>query len=133
MLNGVESDIRKQHPDKGELDLLIDSSGKLVLLEKLVPRLKEDGHRILLFSQFKLMLDIIQDYLNLRGFSYERIDGSIKGGKRQAAIDRFQSGEENGKEAPFIMLISTKAGGVGINLTRADTVVSNLIIIATSR
>ena len=124
MLHGVESDIQKQHPDKSELDLLINTSGKLVLLEKLIPRLKEGGHRILLFSQFKLMLDIIQDYLNLRGFSHERIDGSTQDGKRRAAIDRFQAEEENGRESPLIMLISTKAGGVGINLTKADTVVS---------
>lgn len=72
------------------------------------------------------MLDIIEDYLNLRDFKCERIDGSITGLKRQAAIDRFQSkgNSNNGREKPFIMLLSTRAGGVGINLTAADTCVS---------
>ena len=71
------------------------------------------------------MLDIIEDYLHLRTFKVERIDGSITGMKRQAAIDRFQSKDtKNGREQPFIMLLSTRAGGVGINLTAADTCVS---------
>jgi chromodomain-helicase-DNA-binding protein 7 len=69
------------------------------------------------------MLDIIEDYLHLRDFKCERIDGSITGMKRQAAIDRFQS-KDNSREQPFIMLLSTRAGGVGINLTAADTCVS---------
>lgn len=68
----------------------------------------------------KMVLDIMEDYLQLRNFGYARIDGSITGPKRQNAIDRFQKGFENGKESPFIMIISTKAGGVGINLTAAD-------------
>ena len=53
---------------------------------------------------------------------FERIDGSITGNKRQQAIDRFQAPVADGKEPPFIMLLSTRAGGVGINLTAADTV-----------
>jgi chromodomain-helicase-DNA-binding protein 7 len=69
------------------------------------------------------MFDIIEDYLHLRDFKCERIDGSITGMKRQAAIDRFQSKATNGREQPFIMLLSTRAGGVGINLTAADTVI----------
>lgn len=68
----------------------------------------------LCYSQFKIMLDIIEDYLSLRNFKAERIDGSITGLKRQAAIDRFQSKNTgNGREQPFIMLLSTRAGGVG--------------------
>jgi chromodomain-helicase-DNA-binding protein 7 len=65
------------------------------------------------------MLDIIEDYLSLRAFKFERIDGSVTGKRRQMAIDRFQSGES--LDASFIMLLSTRAGGVGINLTAADT------------
>lgn len=114
-------DVKNQQPEVDVVDLLVASSGKLVLLDKLLPRLKADGHRILLFSQFKIMLDIIEDYLNLRNFKNERIDGSITGLKRQAAIDRFQSKNADGREPPFIMLLSTRAGGVGINLTAADT------------
>ncbi|TYZ64179.1 hypothetical protein PybrP1_006326 [[Pythium] brassicae (nom. inval.)] len=69
-------------------ELLVTSSGKLVLLDKLLPRLKENGHRVLIFSQFKIMLDILQDYLRLRAYHCERIDGNITGNDRQAAIDR---------------------------------------------
>merc|ERR1712176_1369501 len=69
------------------------------------------------------MLDILEDYLCLRNYTYERIDGSIVGMKRQLAIDRFQAKGEKEGNIPFIMMLSTKAGGVGINLTAADTVV----------
>ena len=124
LLTGVENEVRSQKPNANDIDSLVNSSGKFVLLDKLLPRLKADGHRILLFSQFKIMLDIIEDYLHLRDFKWERIDGSITGMKRQAAIDRFQSKDNSGRERPFIMLLSTRAGGVGINLTAADTCVS---------
>jgi len=77
----------------------------------LLPKLKDNGHRVLIFSQFKIMLDIIEDYLSLREFKQERIDGSITGKKRQMAIDRFQS--KSLSTAPFVMLLSTRAGGVG--------------------
>ena len=79
------------------------------MLDKLLPRLKADGHRILIFSQFKIMLDIIEDYLGGRGFKAERIDGSITGLKRQAAIDRFQAKDSGSRVQPFIMLLSTRA------------------------
>ena len=121
LLTGVETEVRNQQPNVNVVDLLVNASGKFVLLDKLLPRLKADGHRILLFSQFKIMLDIIEDYLHLRKFKCERIDGSITGLKRQAAIDRFQAKDCEGRESPFIMLLSTRAGGVGINLTAADT------------
>ncbi|OQR85660.1 chromodomain protein [Achlya hypogyna] len=98
-------------------ELLVQSCGKLILLDKLLPRLREQGHRVLVFSQFKIMLDILEDYLRLRGYPKERIDGSITGNDRQAAIDRFS----DPKSKSFIMLLSTRAGGVGINLTAADT------------
>ena len=74
-----------------------------------------------IFSQFKIMLDVLEDYLVAREFTRERIDGSITGKSRQQAIDRFQAPDTEGKESPFIMLLSTRAGGVGINLTAADT------------
>ena len=124
LLTGVETEVRAQNPNADAVDSLVNASGKFVLLDKLLPRMKTDGHRILLFSQFKIMLDIIEDYLHLRNFKCERIDGSITGLKRQAAIDRFQSKDSGGREQPFIMLLSTRAGGVGINLTAADTCVS---------
>ena len=102
LLTGVETEVRAQNPGN-EVDALVNASGKFVLLDKLLPRLKSDGHRILLFSQFKIMLDIIEDYLALREFKSERIDGSITGMKRQAAIDRFQTKASGDREQPFIM------------------------------
>lgn len=125
LVNGAEEEFRREHTASGttlsEGDFLSKASGKLVLLDKLLPRLKEEGHRVLIFSQFKIMLDILEDYLHARSMKFERIDGSITGRKRQQAIDRFQSSVSNGKELPFIMMLSTRAGGVGINLTAADT------------
>ena len=109
----------KEPIDEG--DFVTKGSGKLVLLDKLLPRLKEKGHRILIFSQFKIMLDILEDWLQAHKYSFERIDGSITGHKRQSAIDRFQ--DPKSKDPPFVMLLSTRAGGVGINLTAADTVI----------
>ena len=114
LLNGVEEDMRQQqmvNKELSEADFLARGSGKLVLLDKLLPRLKENGHRVLIFSQFKIMLDILEDYLNLRAMKFERIDGSITGKKRQQAIDRYQNAQ--GADTPFIMLLSTRAGGVG--------------------
>lgn len=123
LLNGVEEDIRKEWEQAGkklsEGGLLVQNSGKLVLLDKLLPRLREQGHRVLIFSQFKIMLDVLEDYLNTRQMKFERIDGSITGNRRQQAIDRFQAPEVEGKEPPLVMLLSTRAGGVGINLTAA--------------
>ena len=115
LLNGVEDMMQKgeEHKSKDdEADFLVKASGKLVLLDKLLPKLKDGGHRILIFSQFKIMLDILEDYLALRNFKAERIDGSITGKKRQMAIDRFQSKTAN-TDSSFIMLLSTRAGGVG--------------------
>ena len=91
----------------------------MVLLDKLLPKLHSQGHRVLLFSQMVSMLNIIQDYLTIKGYSFERIDGNVKINDRQAAIDRFSApGSDR-----FIFLICTRAGGVGINLTAADTVI----------
>lgn len=101
------------------LQSMLDSSGKMVLLDKLLPKLRSQGHKVLLFSQMVRMLDIIQDYLILKGYAYERIDGGVKINDRQAAIDRFSApGSDR-----FIFLICTRAGGFGINLTAADTVI----------
>uniref|UniRef100_A0A671N942 Chromodomain helicase DNA binding protein 4a n=1 Tax=Sinocyclocheilus anshuiensis TaxID=1608454 RepID=A0A671N942_9TELE len=98
---------------------LTKASGKLLLLQKMLHKLKEGGHRVLIFSQMTKMLDLLEDFLENEGYKYERIDGSITGGMRQEAIDRF-----NAPGAPqFVFLLSTRAGGLGINLATADTVV----------
>uniref|UniRef100_A0A8C1U8F2 Chromodomain helicase DNA binding protein 1 n=1 Tax=Cyprinus carpio TaxID=7962 RepID=A0A8C1U8F2_CYPCA len=101
------------------LQHLIRSSGKLILLDKLLVRLKERGHRVLIFSQMVRMLDILAEYLKYRQFLFQRLDGSIKGEMRKQALDHFNAeGSED-----FCFLLSTRAGGLGINLASADTVV----------
>ncbi|XP_073395338.1 uncharacterized protein [Physcomitrium patens] len=97
--------------------LLSQSSGKMVLVDKLLPKLKEAGRRVLIFSQFTMMLDLLEDYLLSKGYSYERIDGKIRGSDRQAAIDRYSAKDSS----IFVFLLSTRAGGLGITLTAADT------------
>uniref|UniRef100_A0A6Q2X934 DNA helicase n=1 Tax=Esox lucius TaxID=8010 RepID=A0A6Q2X934_ESOLU len=108
---------------------LTKASGKLTLLQKMMRKLKDQGHRVLVFSQVQppkthlslmtKMLDLLEDFLDFEGYKYERIDGGITGGLRQEAIDRF-----NAPGAPqFCFLLSTRAGGLGINLATADTVI----------
>ncbi|XP_036426586.1 LOW QUALITY PROTEIN: chromodomain-helicase-DNA-binding protein 1-like [Colossoma macropomum] len=96
---------------------LVEASGKLSLLDTMLAYLLEGGHRVLLFSQMTRMLDILQDYLEYRGYSYERLDGSVRGEERNLAIKNFSTKDV------FIFLLSTRAGGVGMNLTAADTVI----------
>ncbi|XP_060646397.1 chromodomain-helicase-DNA-binding protein 1 isoform X2 [Drosophila nasuta] len=101
------------------LQMLLKGSGKLVLLDKLLCRLKETGHRVLIFSQMVRMLDVLADYLQKRHFSFQRLDGSIKGEMRRQALDHFNA--EGSQD--FCFLLSTRAGGLGINLATADTVI----------
>ncbi|KAA8593560.1 hypothetical protein FQN60_009676 [Etheostoma spectabile] len=72
-------------------NLLVKSSGKLTLLQKMLKKLKDEGHRVLIFSQMTKMLDLLEDFLEFEGYKYERIDGGITGGLRQEAIDRFNA------------------------------------------
>lgn len=132
-----------------EGNALTKSSGKLMLLQKMMRKLKEGGHRVLVFSQMTKMLDLLEDFLENEGYKYERIDGGVTGNMRQEAIDRF-NGETffvwmccsacfvlspsislffpyficTAPGAPqFAFLLSTRAGGLGINLASADTVI----------
>ncbi|XP_060689684.1 chromodomain-helicase-DNA-binding protein 1-like isoform X1 [Hemiscyllium ocellatum] len=98
-------------------DHLVEASGKLHLLDKLLAFLHSRGHRVLVFSQMARMLDILQDYMEYRGYSYERLDGSVRGEERYLAIKNFNQHDI------FVFLLSTRAGGVGMNLTAADTVI----------
>lgn len=98
---------------------LLRGSGKLLLLDKLLCRLKETGHRVLIFSQMVRMLDILAEYLQRRHFPFQRLDGSIKGEIRKQALDHFNA--EGSQD--FCFLLSTRAGGLGINLATADTVI----------
>ncbi|XP_042390716.1 ISWI chromatin-remodeling complex ATPase CHR11-like [Zingiber officinale] len=98
---------------------LITNAGKMVLLDKLLPKLKERDSRVLIFSQMTRLLDILEDYLLYRGYQYCRIDGNTGGDERDASIEAFnQPGSQK-----FIFLLSTRAGGLGINLATADVVI----------
>uniref|UniRef100_A0A8C4ISY8 Chromodomain helicase DNA binding protein 9 n=1 Tax=Dicentrarchus labrax TaxID=13489 RepID=A0A8C4ISY8_DICLA len=99
------------------LQAMVQSAGKLVLIDKLLPKMKAGGHKVLIFSQMVRCLDILEDYLIQRRYLYERIDGRVRGNLRQAAIDRFSKPESE----RFVFLLCTRAGGLGINLTAADT------------
>ncbi|KAF7457390.1 Chromodomain-helicase-DNA-binding protein 2 [Cryptosporidium felis] len=98
---------------------LIYGCGKLCLLDKLLSRLKEKGSRVLIFSQMVRMLNIISEFLVLRGFRHQRLDGTMGKELRKKAMDHFNSANSD----DFCFLLSTKAGGLGINLTTADTVI----------
>ena len=98
---------------------LIRASGKMALLDKLLVRLHAGDHRVLLFSQMTRMLDILEDYCAYRGWVHCRIDGSTSGDSRDEQMNAF-----NAPGSPlFLFLLSTRAGGLGINLATADTVI----------
>ncbi|KAL1674559.1 SNF2 family N-terminal domain-containing protein [Schizophyllum commune] len=97
---------------------LIYDSGKLSGLDTLLQQLKADGHRVLLYSQMTKLMDILEEYLIYRQYKYLRLDGSCKVETRRDLVNDWQT-----KPEYFVFLLSTKAGGVGINLTAADTVV----------
>jgi superfamily II DNA/RNA helicase len=91
----------------------------LLFLDKLLPKLREGNHKVLIFSQMVRVLDILAHYLSLRGHKFERLDGGVRGNDRQSAIDRFCKPDSD----IFVFLLCTRAGGVGINLAAADTVI----------
>lgn len=99
---------------------LVKASGKLQMLDRLLPRLKAEGHRILIFSQMTKMMDILEDYMSLRKYSYCRLDGQTPQKEREEKIQEFNNTE---KESYFCFLLSTRAGGLGINLTAADVAI----------
>lgn len=88
---------------------LLEASGKLYLLDKMMVKLKDQGHRVLIYSQFQHMLDILEDYLSYKHWNYERIDGKISGVERQIRIDRFNAPNST----RFCFILSTRAGGLG--------------------
>ncbi|KAL4070788.1 hypothetical protein J3A83DRAFT_4245468 [Scleroderma citrinum] len=98
---------------------LISASAKLRLLKSLLPKLKARGHRVLLFSQFVIALDIVEDFLTGEGYKYLRLDGGTKQSVRQKGMDEFNKPDSD----VFIYILTTRAGGVGINLYTADTVI----------
>lgn len=120
IFDGAEERLLQGKEDRHSvLRTMIMTSGKMVLLDKLLMKLKKDNHRVLIFSQMVAMLDIIARYLNLRGLSFQRIDGTVHSSIRRSSIDHFNSPGST----DFCFLLSTRAGGLGINLMTADTVI----------
>ncbi|KAL8169413.1 UNVERIFIED_CONTAM: putative DNA helicase ino80 [Gekko kuhli] len=102
-------------PDK---ESLITDSGKLYALDILLTRLKSQGHRVLIYSQMTRMIDLLEEYMVYRKHTYMRLDGSSKISERRDMVADFQN-----RNDIFVFLLSTRAGGLGINLTAADTVI----------
>ena len=127
LINGAEERIVSDYTNGAEgmekitlhFKAMTESSGKMVLIDKLLPKLKAGGHKVLIFSQMIRVLDLLEDYLLCKKYLYERIDGRVRGTARQTAIDRFCRADTD----RFVFLLCTRAGGLGINLTAADTVI----------
>ena len=116
LFDGAE--VKTESPEE-TLKGLVMNSGKMVLLDKLLARLRNDGHRVLIFSQMVRMLDILSDYLSFRNYLHQRLDGMVSSDARKKSIAHF-----NAPGSPdFVFLLSTRAGGLGINLETADTVI----------
>ncbi|XP_022540207.1 SWI/SNF-related matrix-associated actin-dependent regulator of chromatin subfamily A member 5 [Astyanax mexicanus] len=98
---------------------LVVNSGKMAVLDKLLPKLNEQGSRVLIFSQMTRVLDILEDYCMWRNYGYCRLDGQTPHEERQISINAFN--EPNSSK--FIFMLSTRAGGLGINLATADVVI----------
>ncbi|KAL3997820.1 SNF2 N-terminal domain family protein [Acanthocheilonema viteae] len=112
LFDGVESEPFK------EGDHLFEVSGKFLLLDRVLTFLSAKNHRVLIFSQMTRVLDIVQDYLVYKGYNYRRLDGCVRAEERFAAVNRFQTNSDI-----FCFLLSTRAGGLGLNLTAGDTVI----------
>lgn len=112
LFDGAETDI-----DQTSCQELVGASGKLSVLDMLLRELFQNKHRCVLFSQFTSMLNILEDYCRMRGWKYCRLDGATARAKRGFLVEQF-----NAKPSPFfIFLMSTRSGGMGLNLQSADT------------
>jgi ATP-dependent DNA helicase len=116
--SGSETFASETEPD----ETIITTSGKMLLLDSLLPELLGRGHKVLIFSQFTTTLDLLSQYLTLREWSHARIDGSVAQVDRQAQIKAFNKPTST-KDATNVFILSTRAGGQGINLAAADTVI----------
>ncbi|KAI9007184.1 P-loop containing nucleoside triphosphate hydrolase protein, partial [Gaertneriomyces semiglobifer] len=98
---------------------MVDIGGKLALLDRMLPKLQERGHRVLLFSQFRMTLDVLEEYVKGKGWRWARMDGHTPIEVRQPLINAFNSPDSD----IFVLLLTTRTGGEGINLTAADTII----------
>jgi hypothetical protein len=101
-----------------EAGRLVADSGKMTVLDPLLRRLRAEGHKCLIYSQFTKVLDILEDYCGKSAYKFVRLDGQSALADRRDIVAEWQANEEL-----FIFLLSTRAGGVGLNLTAADTVI----------
>lgn len=101
---------------------IVDASGKLQVLDKMLATLQRNGHKVLIFSQMTRVLDILEDFVDWRGYRSCRLDGSTKLQDRQDQMDAFNKRGSTDDDI-FCFLLSTRAGGLGINLIAADTVI----------
>ncbi|KAI8384542.1 SNF2 family N-terminal domain-containing protein [Radiomyces spectabilis] len=107
------------NPNRTSNELLYRVAGKFELLDRMLPKLRQTGHRVLIFFQMTQIMSIMEDFLNYRGFTYLRLDGSTKADDRSQLLQVF-----NAPDSPyFLFLLSTRAGGLGLNLQTADTVI----------
>ncbi|RLN45568.1 hypothetical protein BBJ28_00003222 [Nothophytophthora sp. Chile5] len=117
--------------ERGEIvtdDNLVQASGKLVVLDRMLRELKRKGHKVLIFSQMTRMLDILEDFLGMREYSYCRLDGTTHLTERVEQMNKFNKTYAGAKDvhdedSVFCFMLSTRAGGLGINLIAADTVI----------
>ncbi|MEW5298327.1 MAG: hypothetical protein WDW36_001466 [Sanguina aurantia] len=98
---------------------IVEASGKMQVLDRMLAKLKAKDHRVVLFSQFNMMLDVVEDYLLMRGYKYRRLDGSTNRIQRMIDIEQFNRPRSD----IFIYILNTRAGGLGVNLQTADTCV----------
>ncbi|XP_033327854.2 domino helicase isoform X2 [Megalopta genalis] len=115
LFHPVASAMMTQFPDPR---LIQYDCGKLQSLDRLLRKLKSDNHRVLIFTQMTRMLDVLEAFLNFHGHIYLRLDGTTRVDQRQVLMERF-----NGDKRIFCFILSTRSGGVGVNLTGADTVI----------
>ncbi|XP_043258591.1 helicase domino isoform X2 [Colletes gigas] len=115
LFHPVTSAMMTQFPDPR---LIQYDCGKLQSLDRLLRKLKSENHRVLIFTQMTRMLDVLEAFLNFHGHIYLRLDGTTRVDQRQVLMERF-----NGDKRIFCFILSTRSGGVGVNLTGADTVI----------
>lgn len=109
----------EMNPGRATNDLIWRSAGKFELLDRILPKFKASGHRVLIFFQMTQIMNIMEDFLRYRGFKYLRLDGSTKSDDRSELLKLFNDPESE----YFCFLLSTRAGGLGLNLQTADTVI----------
>lgn len=109
----------QMNPTNTSNDLLWRTAGKFELLDRILPKYRATGHRVLMFFQMTAIMDIMEDFLRYRGFKYLRLDGTTKSEDRSDLLRIFNAPDSE----YFMFLLSTRAGGLGLNLQTADTVI----------